>query len=172
MRVGSFCARVIIVRFLINLHISPEQSERSELMARHVFVALVASVLLIACQPALAPPGAVSQAPPVAAATPTPEPEQLSGSIPLADAVDSMEPQLFPAKFPLAHTNSTTITSRGTSQRFLGRVWARSGAGNDCRRCGQRDHSQTRHGRHGGPARCSLAGTHGHGSAEDERFHA
>ena len=64
-------------------------------MVRQVFVALVASALLIACQPAQVPPGSVSQAPPVAAATATPELETLSGSVPLAEAVDSLEPQLF-----------------------------------------------------------------------------
>ena len=64
-------------------------------MVRQLFVALLTSALLVACQPARVPVGSISQAPPVVAATATPEAQQPSGSVPLAEAVDSMEPQLF-----------------------------------------------------------------------------
>jgi dipeptidase D len=64
-------------------------------MVRQLFVALLTSALLVACQPASVPVGSISQAPPVVAATATTEGQQPSGSIPLAEAVDSMEPQLF-----------------------------------------------------------------------------
>jgi dipeptidase D len=64
-------------------------------MVRQLFVALLTSALLVACQPAAVPVGSISQAPPVVAATATPEVQQPSGSVPLAEAVDSLEPQLF-----------------------------------------------------------------------------
>lgn len=64
-------------------------------MVRQLFVALLTSALLVACQPASVPVGSISQAPPVVAATATPEGQLPPGSVPLAEAVDSMEPQLF-----------------------------------------------------------------------------
>ena len=64
-------------------------------MVRQLFVALLTSALLVACQPSAVPVGSISQAPPVIAATATPEAQQPSGSVPLAEAVASMEPQSF-----------------------------------------------------------------------------
>ena len=64
-------------------------------MVRQLFVALLTSALLVACQPSAVPVGSISQAPPVIAATATPEAQQPSGSVPLAEAVEGMEPQSF-----------------------------------------------------------------------------
>lgn len=64
-------------------------------MSRQLFVALLTSALLVACQPAAVPVGSISQAPPVVAATATPEAQPPASSVPLAEAADSMEPQLF-----------------------------------------------------------------------------
>jgi len=64
-------------------------------MLRQLFVALLTSALLVACQPAAVPVGSISQAPPVVAATATPAAQQPSDSVPLSEAVDSLEPQSF-----------------------------------------------------------------------------